>query len=118
MQDLEIDPARNLAGFMLSCRFTVLDLDTLEALVRSLPPGWRWVAGTSRGRLYPALHLADGRQVKAARVIAGATEHHEVGTRDGDPFNLTRGNLVLTQCHRRRQPAPLSLVYGPGTPGQ
>lgn len=107
MHALETDTDRNLAGFWLSCRFTVLDLDVLEAMARTLAPGWRWTTDTSRGRLRPVLRLADGRRVKAARVIVSATQHREVGTRDGDAFHLTRGNLVVTECHRRQPAAPI-----------
>jgi hypothetical protein len=37
----------------------------------------------------------------AARLIAGATDQQEVGYRDGDRFNLTRKNLVLSETLRK-----------------
>lgn len=109
LSDIAVCHERRLVAFWLSCRPTVVDLDTWESLVFSLAPGWRWTTGTSRDRPYPALRLADGRAVKAARVIVGATRHQEVGARNGDPFDLRRCNVTVTQCSRRRIAAP-SLV--------
>lgn len=108
MHDLEIDLSRDLAAFWLGSRAVVMNLSDLER-IEALENVVRWTTGTSSGRRVPVVVLRDHGTSMIARLIVGATEGQEIVYRDGDAFNVTRGNLVVRDVqrrHRRRVPIP------------
>lgn len=97
IQGVEVDSEAGVAGFYVACRLIVIDLADFER-IRSLGPGARWVVlSSSRGRskVPGLLHPAYGRMV-VARLIVGARDDERLTYRNGEPFDLRRGNQIVS----------------------
>ncbi|MCO4095287.1 MAG: hypothetical protein HEQ37_18760 [Acidovorax sp.] len=107
----------NLIAFRVAMRDVVIDLDSWESLTASLPHAV-WTTDGNRAGLVPILRTPEHGRMMAARLIAGATDQQEVGYRDGDRFNLTRKNLVLSDTSRKvYRRVPLPVLVQPGATG-
>lgn len=126
----DVSPEHDLAARPLGSGVLVLNLSDLWRLA-ALGPGFRWTTGDSGRRRVPVVIHRDHGRLMVARLIAGATPVQEVAYRDGDPFNATRGNLVVREAlrrHRRGSPEPVLVqvnamparpnARGPATPPQ
>jgi len=99
---VELDADRGLAALYVSGRPTFMHLSDWCRLA-AIGPEARWTVADSRGRKFPAIHHPAFGLMQAARLIVGAADWQEIGYRDGDPFNLIRGNLVVKDQSRFRR---------------
>lgn len=77
--------------------------------LRIAAAGFHWCRGLSGGRPVPMIARAGVGRMIVARVIAGAGEWQKVGYRNGDRFDLRRGNLILS-ARRFAQPRRVPLL--------
>ena len=106
---LEVSHEYGLVAFAISGRSIIMELAVWEVL-ETLGPLAVWTSGKSSGRLVPAIEHPDFGVMMAARLVMNATERHEVGYRDGNPWHLVRSNIVMTEesrSHYRRVPLPV-----------
>ena len=100
MCPLEIDETHDLAIIRTGCRWAVLQLGDVVRVASALPAA-RLTVASSGGRSVPAVRHADHGRLILARLLTGAAAHQQVHYRDGDPFNLTRANLVIEDTAKR-----------------
>ncbi len=78
-------------GLLSCCALDLTDWQRLETLGESAT----WTVGRSGGRPVPMVGLPGQRPAIVARLLLGAGRWQQVRYRNGDAFDLRRGNLIL-----------------------
>lgn len=98
---LEVCEVAGLAAFTVAGRAVGLDLADLLRVLH-LPDASRLMTADSGGRRVPVVAHPSWGSAILARLIVGASPAEAVTYRGGDPFNLTRGNLIVLKQSGRR----------------
>ncbi len=86
----------------------VIEAADMERLCQAgVTPNFSFNRATDERYRYVRARIADGNTVTAARFIAAAGRGQYVRYHDGNPLNLRRGNLYLTEGHAKMDCAAL-----------